>query len=74
MSSASPGATSDLPSNFLPRGNNTGADVGLAIVIPLLIVIFTVAVVVVVILFVIYFKRLRRSIPVGELYVYITSY
>ena len=74
MSSASPGATSDRPSNFLPSGNNTGADVGLAIVIPLLLVIFAVAIVVVVILFVMYYKRLRRSKPVGELYVYITSY
>ena len=55
--------TSDPPSNLLP---STGADVGLAIVIPLLLVIFAVAVLVVIILFGMYYKRLRRSKSVGE--------
>ena len=63
MSSAE--STSDQPSNVLP---SAGADIGLAIAIPLLLVIFAVAVLVAIILFGLYYKRRRRSKPVSELH------
>lgn len=63
MSSAE--STSDPLSNLLP---SAGADIGLAIAIPLLLVIFAVAVLVTIILFGSYYKRLRQSKPVGELH------